>query len=76
MTAGGDDCLLPAKRASTRALRAMLRRVASAAAACAKSMLEIVGQIPKAASVEEGLKQAGDEVKALAPKCKDSVAAA
>ena len=49
---------------------------AKAAAACAKSMLEIVGQIPKAASVDEGLKQAGDEIKALAPKCKDSVAAA
>ena len=39
-------------------------------------MLEIVGEIPKAANIDEGLKQAGDEIKALAPKCKDSVAAA
>jgi hypothetical protein len=39
-------------------------------------MLEIVGEIPKAASVEEGLKQAADEITALAPKCKDSVASA
>jgi hypothetical protein len=30
----------------------------------------------KGASIDEGLKQAADEVKALAPKCKDSVAAA
>jgi hypothetical protein len=34
-------------------------------------MLEIVGQIPKAASVDEGLEQAGEQVTALAPKCKD-----
>jgi hypothetical protein len=39
-------------------------------------MLEIVGEIPKAASVEAGLKQAADEITALAPKCKDSVASA
>jgi hypothetical protein len=45
-------------------------------AACAKSMLEIVGGIPKAGSVAEGLKQAADQVTALAPKCKDSVASA
>jgi hypothetical protein len=39
-------------------------------------MVEIVGDIPSAASLDEGLKQAADEVKALVPKCKDSVAAA
>jgi hypothetical protein len=39
-------------------------------------MVEIFGQIPKAASVDEGLKQAGEQVTALAPKCKDSVASA
>jgi chromosome segregation ATPase len=49
---------------------------AEAAAACAKSMLEIVGEIPKAGSVDEGLEQAADQVTALAPKCKDSVASA
>jgi hypothetical protein len=49
---------------------------AEAAAACAKSMLEIVGEIPKAGSVDEGLKQAADQVTALVPKCKDSVASA
>jgi hypothetical protein len=49
---------------------------AQAAAACAKSMLEIVGDIPKASSPEEGLKAAGDEVTALVPKCKESVASA
>jgi hypothetical protein len=49
---------------------------AEAAAACAKSMLEIVGEIPNAGSVDEGLKQAADQVTALAPKCKDSVASA
>jgi hypothetical protein len=47
-----------------------------AAAACAKSMLEIVGEIPKAASIDEGLKQAADEITALAPKRRDSVASA
>ena len=30
----------------------------------------------KATNLDEGLKQAGDEVTALAPKCKDSVASA
>jgi hypothetical protein len=45
-------------------------------AACAKSMLEIVGDIPKALSAEEGVKAAGDEITALVPKCKDSVASA
>jgi hypothetical protein len=30
-------------------------------------MLEIVGDIPKATNLDEGLKQAGDEVTALAP---------
>jgi hypothetical protein len=39
-------------------------------------MLEIIGEIPKAGSVDEGLKQAADEVTALVPKCKDSVATA
>jgi hypothetical protein len=39
-------------------------------------MLEIVGEIPKAPSIDEGLKQAADEITALAPKCKDSVAGA
>jgi hypothetical protein len=39
-------------------------------------MLEIVGEIPKAPNVDEGLQQAADDIKALAPKCKDSVAAA
>lgn len=53
-----------------------LRAKAEAAAACAKSMLEIVGDIPKAPNLDEGLQQAGDDVKALAPKCKDSVASA
>jgi hypothetical protein len=49
---------------------------AEAAAACAKAMLEIVGDIPEAGSLEEGLKIAGDQVSALVPKCKDSVASA
>jgi anti-sigma factor RsiW len=49
---------------------------ARAAAACAKSMLEIVGEIPKAGSVDDGLNQAADQVTALVPKCKDSVASA
>jgi hypothetical protein len=39
-------------------------------------MLEIVGDIPKASSPDEGLKAAGDEVTALVPKCKESVASA
>jgi hypothetical protein len=39
-------------------------------------MLEIVGDIAKAGSVDQGLKQAADQVTALAPKCKDSVASA
>jgi hypothetical protein len=49
---------------------------AEAAAACAKAMLEIVGDIPEAGSLEEGLKIAGDQVSALVPTCKDSVASA
>jgi uncharacterized protein HemX len=53
-----------------------LRAKADAAAACAKAMLEIVGDIPSAASLDEGLTQAAGEVKALVPKCKDAVAAA
>jgi chromosome segregation ATPase len=52
------------------------RAKAQAAAACAKSMLEIVGDIPKASNIDEGLQKAGDDVKALAPKCKESVASA
>ena len=39
-------------------------------------MLEIVGEIPNAENAEEGLQQAADQIKALAPKCKDSVASA
>jgi hypothetical protein len=39
-------------------------------------MLEIVGEIPKAASVDAGLKQAADDLTALWPTCKDSVASA
>jgi hypothetical protein len=39
-------------------------------------MLEVVGDIPKASSAEEGVKAAGDEITALVPKCKDSVASA
>jgi hypothetical protein len=39
-------------------------------------MLEIVGDIPKAANIDDGLKQAGDDITALVPKCKDSVASA
>ncbi len=49
---------------------------AQAAAACAKSMLEIVDGIPKAGSIDEGLTQAADQVTALAPKGKESVASA
>jgi hypothetical protein len=40
------------------------------------AMLEIVGDIPKAPNLDEGLEQAGDDVTALVPKCKDSVASA
>jgi hypothetical protein len=39
-------------------------------------MLEIVGEIPSAGSIDEGLQKAGDDIKALAPKCKESVASA
>ena len=34
------------------------------------------GDIPKADNLDDGLKQAGDELTALVPKCKDSVASA
>ena len=49
---------------------------AEAAAACAKSMLGILGEIPTTGSVDEWLKEAADQITALAPKCKDSVASA
>ena len=62
--------------AQKKAEKRQLGAKAQAAAACAKSMLEIVGDIPKASSPEEGLKAAGDEVTALVPKCKQSVASA
>jgi hypothetical protein len=39
-------------------------------------MLEIVGEIPQADNIDEGIQKAGDDIKALAPKCKDSVASA
>jgi hypothetical protein len=39
-------------------------------------MLETVGDIPKADSLDDGLKKAGAEITALVPKCKDSVASA
>ena len=39
-------------------------------------MLEIVGQIPKAESPEAGLQAASDEITALVPKCKESMATA
>lgn len=39
-------------------------------------MLEIVGDIPKASSAEEGVQAAGDEITALVPKCQESVASA
>jgi hypothetical protein len=39
-------------------------------------MLEIVGDIPEASDIEAGIKTAGDEITALVPKCKDSVASA
>ena len=58
------------------AQKRQLRAKADAAAACAKAMLEIVGEIPSAASIDEGLKNAAGEVKALVPKCKDALAAA
>ena len=48
-----------------------MRAKAEAAASCAKAMLEIVGDIPKAPSLDEGLKTAADDVTALVPKCKD-----
>ena len=47
---------------------------ARAAANCAKGMLEIVGDIPKAENLDAGLQKAGDDMKAFAPKCKESVA--
>jgi hypothetical protein len=47
-----------------------------AAAACAKATIEIVGGIPSAPSLDEGLKSAAEQLKALVPKCKDSIAAA
>jgi hypothetical protein len=53
-----------------------VRAKAEAAAACAKAMVEIVGDIPEAPSLDEGLKNAADRVTALVPKCKDSIAAA
>ena len=49
---------------------------AKAAAGCAKGMLEIAVEIPKAGSLDEGMQQAGEDMKAFAPKCKDSVASA
>ena len=39
-------------------------------------MLEILGQIPEAENVDAGLQSASDEITALVPKCKDSVASA
>jgi hypothetical protein len=39
-------------------------------------MLEIVVEIPKAGSLEDGMQQAGEDMEAFAPKCKDSVASA
>ena len=65
-----------AEAEQAQAEKRQLGAKAQAAAACAKSMLEIVGDIPKASSPEEGLKAAGDEVTALVPKCKESVASA
>ena len=79
------SCRRPPAKGSTKpeaeakqaeAEKRQLGAKAEAAAACAKSMLEIVGEIPKAGSVDEGLKQAADQVTALVPKCKDSVASA
>ena len=49
---------------------------AKAAANCTKSMLEIVGEIPGAENIDEGLQKAADDIKAMVPKCKDSVASA
>jgi hypothetical protein len=47
---------------------------AEAAGACATAMFEIIAKVPKASSLADGLQQAGDDLKALAPKCKDSIA--
>jgi chromosome segregation ATPase len=58
------------------AQKRQLRAKAEAAAACAKATVEIVGDIPKAPSLDEGLKNAADQINALVPECKDSVAAA
>jgi len=39
-------------------------------------MLEIIGQIPKAENVDAGLQAASEDITALTPKCKESVATA
>jgi hypothetical protein len=39
-------------------------------------MLEILSDVPKTTDLDEGLKQAGDNVAALVWKCKDSIASA
>jgi hypothetical protein len=39
-------------------------------------MLEVVGEIPKAASLDDGLTKAAADIKGLVPKCKDSIASA
>jgi hypothetical protein len=65
-----------AAQAQPRARASQLGARAQAAAACAKSMLEIVGASPQDGSVDDGLNQAADPVTALAPKGKDSVASA
>jgi uncharacterized protein HemX len=65
-----------AEAAEADAQKRQLRAKADAAAACARATIEIVAEIPKAPSLDEGLKSAADEVKALVPKCKDSIAAA
>jgi hypothetical protein len=72
--AESDQAKAEAEQANAE--KRQLRAKAEAAAACAKSMLEIVGDIPKAPSLDEGLQKAGDDISALVPKCKDSVASA
>jgi hypothetical protein len=60
----------------TDAKRRQFRATADAAVACARATIEIVGDIPSAPSLDDGLETAAGEVTALVPKCKESIAAA
>ena len=65
-----------AEAEQAEAEKRQVRAKAQAAAACAEAMYEIVGDSPKAMDLDGGVKQAGDNVAALVPKCKDSIASA